>query len=148
VGEPVWHSPRPMPHLDRCNETVTTWARGRDHLWVPAADRRCMERAGLSWGGRGQQEGVVGPFTCERCQWSGTFWLFAVDLRRSALRWLGLGLRHSVDHVLICRNCAYASAVTADAAPALVDSAGPVLAADPLGPQPVAETRGTWPSVG
>jgi hypothetical protein len=107
-----------------------------------------METAGLSWGGRAHQEGVVGPFTCERCQWSGTFWLFAVERRRSALRWLGVGRRQSLEHVLVCRNCACASTVPAEAASALVASAGPVLVADPLGPQPVAEAPGTWPSVG
>jgi hypothetical protein len=107
-----------------------------------------MEIAGLSWGGRARQEGVVGPFTCERCQWSGTFSLFAVEQRRSALRRLGVGRRQSVDHVVVCRNCAHVSAVPADAAPALVESAGPVLVADPLGPQPVVEVPGTWPSVG
>ena len=108
------------------------------HGHVPAikggyrgSDRPSVESAGFSWGGRAKQEGVVGPFTCERCLWSGTFWLFTLGAQRR--RFFG---RRGPGHVLVCRNCAHVSEVPPTAAPALVASAGPVLVADPLGPEP------------
>jgi hypothetical protein len=85
-----------------------------------------MESVVRAWSRRARQQGVVGPFTCARCQSSGTFWLLAVGSRFPG----GVGR-----HALVCRNYGHAADVTRAAAPALVESAVPVLVADPLGPQ-------------
>jgi hypothetical protein len=93
-----------------------------------------MESVVRAWSRRARQQGVVGPFTCARCQWSGTFWLLAVGSRFP--RW------RVGRHALVRRNCGHAADVTRAAAPALVDSAVPVLVADPLGPQSTRADRG------
>ena len=86
------------------------------------------------WSRRSAQQGVVGPFSCERCQWSGTFWLLAAE-RRFRLYWVPIGPWKVRSHAIVCRNCGHAADVPRDVAPVLVDSAQPVLTADPFGPQ-------------
>jgi hypothetical protein len=88
------------------------------------------------WSRRATQQGVVGPFTCARCMWSGTFWLLAVE-RRFRLYWVPVGPWKVRSHAVVCRNCGTAVDVARDAAPALVEAAQPVLTADPLGPPAV-----------
>jgi hypothetical protein len=92
------------------------------------------------------QQGVVGPFTCVRCLWSGTFWLLAVE-RRFRLYWIPLGGWSVSSHTIVCRNCGHAVDVARQAAPALVDAAQPVLVADPLGPEPVPASAAPLPPV-
>jgi hypothetical protein len=89
------------------------------------------------WSRRATQQGVVGPFTCVRCQWSGTFWLLAVE-RRFRLYWIPVGPWKVRSHAVVCRNCGHACDIASDAAPALAEAAQPVLVTDPFGPQPVA----------
>jgi hypothetical protein len=123
-----------MPHPDRRNETVTAWASARHQVGVPDADRPAMYFVVWGWSRRATQQGVVGPFTCGRCQWSGTFWLLAVE-RRFRLYWIPVGPWRIRRHALVCRNCGHAADVPRHAAPGLVDSAQPVLTAGPFGPQ-------------
>ncbi len=99
------------------------------------------------WSRRATQRGVVGPFTCARCQWSGTFWLLAVE-QRFRLYWVPVRPWKVRSHAIVCRNCGSAADVARDTALQLVASARPVLAADPLGPQPVAESAAAVPMVG
>ena len=102
---------------------------------------------GWGWSRRATQQGVVGPFTCARCQWSGTFWLLAVE-QRFRLYWIPVGPWKVRSHAVVCRNCGHAADVARHAAPALVDAAQPVLVADPFGPQPVAAAAASLPPVG
>ncbi len=99
------------------------------------------------WSRRATQQGVVGPFTCAWCQWSGTFWLLAVE-QRFRLYWIPVGPWKVRRHAVVCRNCGHAADVARHAAPALVDAAQPVLVADPFGPQPVAAAAASLPPVG
>jgi hypothetical protein len=96
------------------------------------------------WSRRATQQGVVGPFTCTRCQWSGTFWLLAVE-QRFRLYWIPIGPWKVRSHAVVCRNCGHAADVPRHAAAVLVDTARPVLAADPLGPEPVPAAAGIPP---
>ena len=98
------------------------------------------------WSRRAAQQGVVGPFTCVRCQWSGTFWLLAVE-QRFRLYWIPIGPWKARSHAVVCRNCGHAAGVHRHAVPALIDSAQPVLTTDPFGPQPVGAVAAALPPV-
>jgi hypothetical protein len=86
------------------------------------------------WSRRAAQRGVVGPFSCARCHWSGTFWLVTVA-QRFRLYWIPLGGWRVRSHHVVCRNCGEAADVPAGAASELLVTARPVLVADPLGPE-------------
>jgi hypothetical protein len=98
------------------------------------------------WSRRATQQGVVGPFTCARCQWSGTFWLLAVE-QRFRLYWIPTGPWKVRTHSVVCRNCGHAADVPRSAAAVLVEAARPVMATDPLGPEPVPAAAAVHPGV-
>ncbi|MCU1462830.1 MAG: hypothetical protein JWO37_2905 [Acidimicrobiales bacterium] len=89
------------------------------------------------WAKRVQTVGFVGPYTCARCGWAGTFWLRKVE-RRFKLYWIQLGRWKVLGHATVCRNCGVGSDVPREHVDELVASAQPLGTPDPMGPAPAA----------
>lgn len=85
------------------------------------------------WARRVTNLGFVGPYTCTRCGWVGTFWLVLRE-RRLKVYWIAVGRWKPTEYMTVCRNCQATSAMSVEQGAALAASVTPLDQPDPFGP--------------